>query len=96
MPTKKIPSSTAPLLAGYLTEDEYAAEIKKKRRTVRGWRRIGKGAAVTWVGRTPYYRIEAVHDWLLSREKKPPREYAGRRPLKKGRDRIINSRLSMT
>ena len=34
MPTKKIPSSTAPLLAGYLTEDEYAAEIEHADRAV--------------------------------------------------------------
>lgn len=76
MPKPKIPNV---VLAGYIDEPSFARQIKRRRRTVQEWRRLGKGPPVTWVGRTPYYRIEAAHDWLLSREKQAPRERAGRR-----------------
>lgn len=66
-------SSSPDLLAGYFSEKALATEIRKSLRRLREWRRLGIGPAATWVGRTPYYRIESVQSWLISREKKPPR-----------------------
>jgi hypothetical protein len=65
------------ILADFFSEDALAHELDKGVRTIREWRRLCLGPPVTWIGRTPYYRIESVHNWLLSREKKALR--AGRR-----------------
>ena len=75
-----IPSTTKlrPILEDFFREEALAAELDKGVRTVREWRRLCLGPPVTWIGRTPYYRIESVKNWLAGREKKAPR--ASRRP----------------
>jgi hypothetical protein len=63
----------------YLREDAFAQQLGRALRTIREWRKLGKGPPVTWVGQTPLYRIEAVKDWLRASEKRQPREHSGRR-----------------
>src|SRR5262249_22076916 len=77
---RRMPSKTQNIvLAGYLDEPSFGRQIKKQLRTAQEWRRSGKGPPVTWIGRTPYYRVESVQSWLLQRERTPPRERVGRR-----------------
>jgi hypothetical protein len=71
-------STTSALLSDYFTEKKLAAEIKKSPRTVRKWRREGIGPPVTWIGQTPYYRIVAAREWLVSAEKRSVRDRARR------------------
>lgn len=47
-----------------LTTEELAAEVKVSRRTLEGWRRIGKGPQPIRVGSQVRYRIEDVRKWL--------------------------------
>jgi hypothetical protein len=67
------------VLADYLREDALAQQLDKAVRTIRLWRKLGKGPPVTWIGQTPHYRFEAVKDWLRASEKRQPREHSGRR-----------------
>jgi hypothetical protein len=68
------------LLKGYIPEEE-PDEFGVTVRTLRGWRSQGTGPACTFVGASAYYRREAVEQWLLSREKKPPRERGRKRSI---------------
>jgi hypothetical protein len=75
MPSKT-PNS---LLADFISEAALARQLDVDIRSVQRWKALGLGPPYTMVGRRPVYRLEAVRAWLLSREKKPPRERAGRR-----------------
>jgi predicted DNA-binding transcriptional regulator AlpA len=76
----KQPAPAAPspprqkIRSGYLNEAELADELGVSRRTVWRWRCDGEGPPVTMLGRVPLFRIEAVEQWLLTRERKMPRE----------------------
>jgi hypothetical protein len=61
-------AQTTKLLLGYLTEPELARELKRSRRTVIRWRVERRGPPVTYVGRTPMYRLDSAIAWLKSRE----------------------------
>jgi phage terminase Nu1 subunit (DNA packaging protein) len=78
------PQNGESILADYLTEKQLASRLGLNVRTVRQWRIERIGPPVTWVGqsRDPHYRIEAVREWLRSREQPMPRERAGRRITK--------------
>jgi phage terminase Nu1 subunit (DNA packaging protein) len=68
---------TAPngdLLAGYLTEQQAADQLGVGLRTLRTWRRQGLGPPITYLGRRPVFRLEALRDWLRQRERQMPRE----------------------
>jgi hypothetical protein len=54
--------------ADYMTEDECARELGRKRRTLRRWRLARVGPAVTTLGGQKLYRRAAVAEWLLSQE----------------------------
>jgi phage terminase Nu1 subunit (DNA packaging protein) len=74
--------STSPkyaVLADLISESTLAEQLDVGIRTLREWRRRGKGPPVTWVGRRVYFRITSIEEWLRSREKKSPRERAERR-----------------
>jgi hypothetical protein len=58
----------ANLLSGYIDEHELAEELEHDVRTLRGWRRRGKGPPFVVIGRRPYYRLEAVYAWLREME----------------------------
>jgi excisionase family DNA binding protein len=61
--------NTEPLLSEYLTEDEAASELKVCVRTLRRWRDLGQGPAITKLGRRALYRRTTVSAWLASRER---------------------------
>ena len=61
--------TTEPLLSDYLTEDQAAAELGICVRTLRRWRDLGRGPAITRLGRRCLYRRTTIANWLASREK---------------------------
>ena len=58
----------AGLLDDYMTPDELAVELGKSPRTIARWDRLRIGPPKTVVGKKPYYRREAVREWLLTQE----------------------------
>jgi hypothetical protein len=52
------------ILAGYISQDELAAQLNKRRRTLQEWDRRHIGPPITRVGGTPYYEVNAVREWL--------------------------------
>ncbi len=64
----------ASVLDGFLTEREYAAQRGVTVRTCERDRAMRQSPPYTLIGRKVYYRIEAVRDWLLKREKDCTRE----------------------
>jgi hypothetical protein len=67
------------LLAGYLTEQELAAQLGVTVRTLQRWRshRIGPPPTTDIPGRSVLYRCDGFAEWLLSHER--PTERRGRR-----------------
>ena len=61
------------ILAEWLTEDEVAAETGKKVRTLRSWRKQGKGPPFTRFGRTVKYRRDSLVAYFKSQEETPVR-----------------------
>ena len=56
---------------GYLSEGETAARLGVTRSTLRTWAARRRGPPRTVVGRTIFFREEALKGWLLSRERDP-------------------------
>jgi hypothetical protein len=63
----------AGVLADWLDEDEVAAETGKKVRTLRSWRKQGKGPPFTRFGRTVKYRRDSLVAYFKSQEETPVR-----------------------
>jgi hypothetical protein len=66
-------SDVAGVLADWLDEDEVAAETGKKVRTLRSWRKQGKGPPFTRFGRTVKYRRDSLIAYFKSQEETPVR-----------------------
>ncbi len=66
-------NTTSPLLADYLTPDELAEELDKSPRTIARWDNLRIGPPKTVIGKKPYYRREAVRQWLLRQEQEQAR-----------------------
>lgn len=64
-------------LEDYFTEEQAAAYVNRKPRTIKSWRDERRGPPVTYLFNIPHYRKESLKAWLLSLEGKPPR--TGRR-----------------
>jgi hypothetical protein len=62
------------LLAGYLSEQEVAAQRRKSLRTLRNERARGEGPPYVRDRRTILYPIAGFRAWLASREHNPVRE----------------------
>ena len=58
----------AGLLEDYLTPGELAEELRKSERTIARWDRLATGPPKTMIGKKPYYRRDAVRQWLLRNE----------------------------
>lgn len=69
------------ILAGYLTQQALAEQLNVDLRTLQLWESRREGPAVTRLGKRPLYRIQAVADWLASRERPMTREPSKRRRL---------------
>ena len=63
----------AGVLADWLDEDEVAAETGKKVRTLRSWRKQGKGPPFTRFGRTVRYRRDSLVAHFKAQEETPVR-----------------------
>ena len=57
------------LLSDYYDEHQFAEELDHDVRTLRDWRRRGKGPPFTRIGRRVFYRKSAVVEWLLASER---------------------------
>jgi hypothetical protein len=70
----RLPSESKPdPLAGYYTEKELSALLKKGRRTLRNWRKAGEGPPFAVLGVTVIYPIAGVDKWLTKRVQTPVR-----------------------
>ena len=56
------------VLEGYLRREELAEQFGLSPRTIDRWEALRKGPPRVCVGRTILYRIDAVCEWLVSRE----------------------------
>ncbi len=61
-------TTTPPMLEGYLPENEYARQRGVSVRTCQRDRALRQSPPYVVIGRQVYYRIEAVREWLVSRE----------------------------
>jgi hypothetical protein len=64
-----VTGDTGPILAEYVTEETLATELRKTRKTLRTWRALGQGPAVTMIGKDVYYRRADIRAWLLSQRR---------------------------
>ncbi len=62
------------VLEGFLSEAEYARQRGVSVRTCQRDRALRQSPPYVVMGRQVYYRIEAVRDWLVSRENFAQRE----------------------
>lgn len=53
----------------YMTEEELAAALHRRKRTLRAWRARGFGPPATQIGKDWFYRREKVPPWLDSLER---------------------------
>src|SRR5271166_3600866 len=56
-------------IQGLLSEEREADQLDVSVRTLRRWRKIGYGPAVTYLGRTPYYTPNAHAEFIVSQER---------------------------
>jgi hypothetical protein len=61
------------VLDGYLTKGEFATQLRVSARTLDRWETHRTGPPRTIVGKTVYYRVDAVRDWLKERERRKVR-----------------------
>ena len=64
-------SRNIPLLEGWLTRAEVAAELGVSTDTLARWETQRSGPPSVKVGRKVLYRADAFRDWLTSRERGP-------------------------
>jgi hypothetical protein len=79
MSDDKSRSRTAPL--GYRFRPEQAAFLGKDEKTIERWDRERTGPPVTYLGKTPIYRIAATDEWLLAQERQQVRATRHRRAV---------------
>jgi hypothetical protein len=63
-------------IPGFTPEQETADELGQAVRTLRLWRRLGKGPPYAKIGRQIHYHDEGRAEWAKSRVIKPVREEA--------------------
>lgn len=63
-------------LEGFISEEEYAEQRGVSLRTCQRDRQLRQSPPYVLIGRRIYYRIEAVRQWMLSRE-----QHADRKPI---------------
>lgn len=51
-------------LDGYISRSELAAQLNKRPRTLQDWELRRIGPPIIRIGKTPYYRVDAVREWL--------------------------------
>jgi predicted DNA-binding transcriptional regulator AlpA len=63
----------ANVVEGYIEPNPLAVQIGITRRTLDRWYALRIGPPRVQIGRKILYRVEAVQQWLLSREESQPR-----------------------
>jgi hypothetical protein len=67
--TDGVPQQSAEtLLAGFLTPEQAAAELRVCKRTLERWRVLKEGPPITKLGRRALYRRSSIQKWLADRE----------------------------
>jgi hypothetical protein len=61
-------SSAEVISPDYVIAEQLATELGVTERTLLRWRKTRTGPPVTAIGRTIYYRRQAIKEWLLARE----------------------------
>jgi hypothetical protein len=61
------------LLSNHLSEQEFADEINKSIRAIRAWRQQGLGPPWIRIGKSVFYEVSAIENWLASLRRKPAR-----------------------
>jgi len=56
------------ILSDYLTEKQFAAQLKRTTRTLRHWAAMREGPPRTRIGKAIYYRRDSVAKWLADCE----------------------------
>jgi hypothetical protein len=64
-------SISEPVLSGFLTKEELAAELRRNPRTLDRWEVLGMGPPRTVVGRQVLYRRTSLLKWLAGQEQRP-------------------------
>jgi predicted site-specific integrase-resolvase len=59
-----------PITGSLISRAAMAQELDVCEHTLRIWERCGQGPPTVRLGRRVYYRDEAVHQWLLERERR--------------------------
>lgn len=82
--TDRAETSAPPdFLQGFIPEEDYAKRRGVSLRTCQRDRQLRQSPPYVIIGRRIYYRVEAVRDWLLSREqhvdRKPNAPRVGKR-----------------
>ncbi|MBM4073221.1 MAG: hypothetical protein FJ271_30510 [Planctomycetes bacterium] len=70
----KEPAAGPDFLEGYLSEPAYAARRGVSLRTCQRDRQLRQSPPYVQIGRRIFYRVDAVRDWLLGRERSAERK----------------------
>jgi hypothetical protein len=60
-------------LQGYISEEEYAARRGVSVRTCQRDRQLRQSPPYVLIGRQVFYRVEAIREWLVARERQDDR-----------------------
>jgi hypothetical protein len=71
------------IIPGYLSRHEFARRFGLQVKTLATWASLGKGPAVTLIGRRAFYSDAATQEWLASLERPAgtPRRARRARPV---------------
>ena len=65
----RVSPSSPDFLEGFISEEDYAARRGVSIRTCQRDRQLRQSPPYVLIGRRVYYRIEAVRNWLVARER---------------------------
>lgn len=83
-------------LTGFISEEKYALQRRVSIRTCQRDRRLRKAPPFIQLGKQIYYRVDALRDWLIKRERVDTQQLkespAGRRPQRSHVTKAIDAR----
>jgi hypothetical protein len=79
------------ILHGYIRREELAKEIGRSPRTIDRWHVMREGPPRCQIGRTIFYNVESVREWLRSREQRPLFKKPRRSPRPRKNDEPLPS-----
>jgi hypothetical protein len=77
--THQLALASSDFLDGFVSEEAYAARRGVSIRTCQRDRQLRQSPPYVLIGRRVYYRVEAVRDWLIARERSGDRKPSGSR-----------------